>query len=923
MKSTRIKTFIFAIYFFALFFNNIFQIKAAEAPDGNSSDDLSEEHVTHIAETSNPIYALVDSLVVNYYERNLFAEFILVELSIYISLLLRLLALVNPEDVEDGYLPLKHFFVSFLLNSTFERRKNMVSKEKIEKLEQSSRGKYVELRDKLSQQMHGNSVKLFDTALTNKDEIQENIDFLLNMLLVLFEYGIERFLGSAAITLFSFFDSFSLVLTDFSNIFSSSPRKEISSRFISNKDFVSYVDFDFCYNRVESGSLQENVVNSAQEQFTNQIIDSSSPNIEELCKIKEILLTALDLLKTGLFIVFIFERSTFYGFLSQIHDKELKIKKELEKINCDGLSEQKYLELKVDARNLFDIGGVHSNNLVIECYDECLPKETLTSSMASVYKSLLSAMLVLRNYETTTFGVDFLKLLFEIVLTLFEEYTKKCAQQIKKIRSLAEVEVQNLQISTVKEKFKMRKELYKQSLMVQAEIERKENKERKLREKKVKEEKERLERERLSEANKNKEKKPRKKKTKPKKVFPIVEDSTTDTSKEDVGEAQTSASSYASQEVSSKAKEQVCRPKLNRKEEKLRKLLKEEQKSLQREEVKKTILEQKCSNISTRKRKQGERKIKNENRREKEERERLEEKEREMEREREKRERMKHSNYMYTLLNSISAIEGLFAEAEKSRASISGLISFVFQIISEEKVETEEASSEKGISDMFASLSVSETVTPQQQASGLSRTGMELGARPKTSVGGPKPRSSSSSSSSSKSSARRRSKSRSRSRRSSRSRARSSRSRARSSRSRGRSRSRDKSSEVRALTFDGFEVPDSIFSSTVHEDPNKSSKFLKYFQVVNGLDSQDSSVFEQKYLEYEQQLIDLSVITQDSLEDEILNSLELCGNLIQTLHTVVIPLVRGKELMYLQLLERAFVKFFIKFLIFLQQKKDE
>ncbi|KAL5370633.1 hypothetical protein CPHLJ_1g3850 [Cryptosporidium parvum] len=924
MKSTRIKTFIFIIYFFALFFNNISQIKAAEAPDDNSSDDLSQEHVTHITGENNPLYAMVSSLAGNYYERNILAELIIVELSIYVSLLLKLFALVNSVEIEERCLPLKQFFVSFLLNSTFERRNNMVSKEKFEILKQSLNSKYIDLRDKLSQQMHENSVKLFDTVIKNKDLIQENIDFLLNILLVLFDLGIERFLGSSAFALFSFFDEYELVLDDFSSIFSSSSRKEISCRFISNKDAIKWVDFDFCYNRVDLNSLEEKVDKSDRDQFTSQIINSSSLDIEELCKTKEILLTALDLLKTGLYIIFIFERNAFFAFLSHVREMELKIKEELDKINCDGLPEQKYLELKITVRDLLRTDEVQSNNLVGECFEDCLTKETITSSMTSVYKSLLSAILVLKSFGATFLGVDFFKLLFENILKLFEDYTKKCAQQIKKVKSLTEEEVQNLQMSTMKKKYKKKKELYKQSLMIRAEIEKKENRERKQREKKIKEEKERLERERLSEEIKNKEKKSRKKKTRSKREFPIVEASAADISKEDV-EAQTSTSSYASQEVSSEAKQQACRPKLNRKQEKLNKLLKEEQKSLQREEVKKTILEQKYSNLSTKKRKQDERKTKNKNRREREERERLEEREREMEKEKKKRERIEHTNYMYTLLNSISSIEGLFAEAEKSRAGISGLISLVFQIISEEKVETEEASTEEGISSMFASLSVSDTVTSQQQASGLSRTGMELGARPKTRVGGPKPRSSSSSSSSSRSrsSARRRSRSRSRSRRSSKSRVRSSRSRVRSSRSRGRSRSRDKSSEARALTFDGFEVPDSIFSSTLQEDPNKSSKFLQYFQTVNELDSQDSSVFEQKYLEYEQKLIDLTVVTQNSLEDEILSALELCGSLIQTLHEVVIPLVHGKELMYLKLLERTFVKFFIKFLIFLQQKKDE
>ncbi|TRY53360.1 putative Secreted Protein, partial [Cryptosporidium tyzzeri] len=747
MKSTRIKTFIFIIYFSALFFNNISQIKAAEAPGDNSSENLSKDHATPKTDEDDPFTDIVNSFATNSYERDLFAELIVEELSVYVSLLLKLFALVNSADAEHPILAMRQFFVSFVLNSSFERRASMVSKQVIAALTHFLNAPSDELRLSLLQNMHDNSVKLFDTAINHKDGIKERINSLLNMLSCLIDLGIERTLVSSAYALFSFFYEYELVLSDFSAIFSNSPRKDILYRFIFTKGFIGNIDFSFCYSRVDSNLLEEKVDKSARDQVTSQIINSSSLDIEELCKMKEIMLTALDLLKAALYIIFVFDRTTFSTFLTHIREIEEKIKEQLNKINCDGLTEQKYLELKIIARDLFGIDGVQTNNFVSECFENCLTKEAILTDIMSVYKTLLNSILVLNNFGPTFLRVDFFKSLFESVLKLFEDYTKKSAKQIKVVKSYSEDKIKNLQLSTNREKFRQRKELYLKSLQLQAETEKKESKERRRSEKKKKEEKERLEKERLSQEIKNTEKKSRKKKHKPRREFPILEVSAADISKEDVGEAQTSTSSSTSQEISSEAIQQTCKTKINRKEQKLNKLLREEQKSLQREEVKKTIQEQKLSASSLKKRRQDERKIRNENRREREEKERLEEKEREMEENKKKQERMDYNNYMYTLLNSISSIEGLFAEAEKSRAGISSLISLVFQIVSEEKVETEEASSEEGISDMLASLSVSDTVTPQQQASGLSRTGMELGARPKTRVGGPKPRSSSSSSS--------------------------------------------------------------------------------------------------------------------------------------------------------------------------------
>ncbi|KAH8581553.1 signal peptide protein [Cryptosporidium sp. chipmunk genotype I] len=367
----------------------------------------------------------------------------------------------------------------------------------------------------------------------------------------------------------------------------------------------------------------------------------------------------------------------------------------------------------------------------------------------------------------------------------------------------------------------------------------------------------------------------------------------------------------SSSEIDTKAtkgEEKATKPKVSRKDEKLKKLLKEEEKSMRREEIKKAIQEQKCTNTSSRRRKQEDRKCKKEDRREREEREREEERNRERERERERQDRIQHSNYMYALLNSLESLEGMFMEAEKSQRGLGGLISFVFSIITGGDQSYEDT---KGLAKEFSSLSVSEENTARDTGShsrvrGERRRANEVpgtGERQPTAkffesrVGAP---------------------------------ARSTR-RSSPSGDSGEGRSRHYSGstsnaveEQGTMSFDGLTVPYPSSLESV-DDPSTESRFLKFFSS-NGEDNvSEDSEDRKRVLSRYCLLSDIyfSNISENSTTEEINDSLESCGREIQRLHLDVASGLKGKELLEIKLIEKDLIKAFIRMLLILQQRSQK
>ncbi|KAJ1608608.1 putative secreted signal peptide-containing protein [Cryptosporidium canis] len=349
-------------------------------------------------------------------------------------------------------------------------------------------------------------------------------------------------------------------------------------------------------------------------------------------------------------------------------------------------------------------------------------------------------------------------------------------------------------------------------------------------------------------------------------------------------------------------------PKPSRKEMRLKKLLDKEAKSDAMQKIKDTIQEQKSSMESKKKRKQLERKGKQEEKREKEKREREEERERERQRERERLARVEQTNFMYSLLNSVDSIEGLFKEVEKSQEGMAPLISFVFGIISDE-VKMEDSDSDDGLVGAVGGLTLSDSdkkasthTPPSTSGRGKRRADEVPGSGPKvptakffeTMVSG-----------GTRDSARdRRARERPR------------------SRERSSSRSRKGSQTQSALSFDGFSFSDLSVSGSGQDEPISKSRFMKFFSKGAGDDKELPETKQRSVREL--CLVDdvtYSNINENSTFEEIKASLEECGLEIQRLHLEVAPFFANDDYLAIKLLEKDLISAFIRLLILLQQKR--
>ncbi|TRY49676.1 putative Secreted Protein [Cryptosporidium tyzzeri] len=386
--------------------------------------------------------------------------------------------------------------------------------------------------------------------------------------------------------------------------------------------------------------------------------------------------------------------------------------------------------------------------------------------------------------------------------------------------------------------------------------------------------------------------------------------------------------------------------KSERKQEKLKKLLQEEVKSIQKEQIRQTKQIEKTRYESQKKRKQGERKTKNENKREKEEKEREEERERERLKEKERQERIQHHNFMYSLLSSVESIEGLYRESEKSLDSLQGLISFVFSAMLED-IESEEKAEEDLASSMAAALISEQDHASSSQVGAESATKCEdsnfpiypkghagvsaadsedLSLQMSSNIEISAKRSSRTEQKSESTRTNRsksRSNSRSRSRRVSRSnsRTRSRRVSRSNSRPRKQSSSTDTSPTKTEVSFDGFTVPYlSDFDSQNADDPN--SRFIKFFSPSGSSNSGSTALSQSTLDNFGINIQEFSIISESSSIEEIQDSLEKCGNIIEKLHLDIAPSLKGTDFFEAKLLERELIKIFTHQLILLQKKNS-
>ncbi|OII72388.1 uncharacterized protein cubi_00383 [Cryptosporidium ubiquitum] len=941
MRNLKFSIITFIILFFCLF-EYIPTIEGAEANDHDENESFEDEKVVHRVDMSSPTYVQISALETSVFERNLFVELIIKESLLYIVAIIKLASLFNPAQSLSEYLITKNVIVSINMNSLFDGKDEIISKSKMEEIGKLSKNKNQDLQEKVRYLLNLDSIKLFDLIAENEILLQEEIILSLDKLLTLMDKGVDRFSEGASVSLIYVLNGCKKALETFSKLYLNLSRKERSRKYILNKAYISQISLDSIFEEKASEDFDKKTSNSSDAQSEQMILCEPNLRIRNIYKLKAILKTTFSIVQLCSFVVFLFNNQEYKQIHEHIQKEEKILNKVFSKVDFSELSEQERLEMNLKARELLKFEKIQSYNFVSETFDTIIKKEMIIQNLKNIYRFLVALFVILKRLQTT--GLDAFKDAVDVTQSLCDYITKRCAQEIKLVEALSEEKIYQRQLSTARSQILKKKEEYRQTKLKEAEDLKKEEKIRKQIERKQKDEREKANKELFEEAKKMSEKrKEHKKKTKFRRKFPILEDisdrssgleKAINTSLENISE------DSPHPEVSSSASYETCKPKINRKALKLQKLQKEEQKSCQKEIIKKVIQEQKTVAISTKKRKQKDRKDKNENRREIEERERENERERQKQMEKERLDKMEHSNFMYRLVNSISSIEGLFKEAEKD-TNLSSLIYFVLDLINRE-IEKEE-SEEENLSKQFSSISISDEASredigttprvggrvrrradevpesaPRVSTAEFFASRVSVPVRRHRSSSGNDPSQISrprSGSTSSRSRSRNRNRSKSRSRLISRSK----------SRGRSRSRSRNVLEKELTLTFDGFSFSQSsAFGNQENSQSTGKSKFMKYFFSSENVSKSDSfACYEEKYSSLKCQLAELSTVNEESTENEIVTALEICGNTIQELSLEVVPNLNGKEFFFIKLLEKSFIKLFVKFLILLKNKEKK
>ncbi|KAF7456995.1 putative Secreted Protein [Cryptosporidium felis] len=570
------------------------------------------------------------------------------------------------------------------------------------------------------------------------------------------------------------------------------------------------------------------------------------------------------------------------------------------------------LEVITKVRKELGFEEIQGSTLILLAFKSHLDKRVIVPKMKFIYRSLLNILMVLKSKLHEYLGSPYLSRILNTATSLYEILTKKCSIAIAKCEKLPDDVVVVTQVENISSRRKKMLEQKKKEDELRAK-EKQIKKELKEKEKKEKEEsvKERLQK--MKEEKKSGKKKKQR-------IFPEVQSKVDETTgsgvegRETMSGSRSRSRSKGRSEKTDTGQSSVTAPtaqsnkqKTNRKEEKLKKLQLQEEKSELKVRIQRIKQEQKSLQVSEKKRKQEDRKLKKTSEREREEEKRREEMEKKKTEEKMKREKSVFENNLYALRNSIESVEGMFQESEKS-ANLGSLISAVFGIISE-SVNSDYDDYEKlieSLSRITIEQGLQDTVSGHTQPV---QTRVRRRADEVPTEGGASVPTSQlfesgavfSTRGRSRSKSRAASRSRSRSRSGSTSRSTPSHSRKTSrSRSKSKSRPRAESSEKLGKTSESKFLP--LFEQKV--EPKLTDKYsgLDFFQVRE---------------------MDYSHLTDESDIKSISDAIRECGLEIQRLHLDVGPLLSGAEFLTLKLIQKSLISQFVRLLILLNNLNEK
>ncbi|OLQ18425.1 hypothetical protein ChUKH1_17055 [Cryptosporidium hominis] len=957
-------------FFLLLFFTKYLKItNGAEAPikenvhKSSSTSLIKKEHID-IERLSHAV-----GIVNSSFEANYLLELTFINLAKVLEAMLRLL-IIYKNDFTNDLMFLNGCIQSMILNSMLERSDELVGKAKENLLLDFSKSNN-DLLLKLTEMRENFSPSYFEFLAVNKGEITELADELMTKLNILLSFEANE--GFAQL-IFSILDLGTFVIVSFnnySNKYINLSRRERSKQYVSNRqNFSLFVPiYKSPFMKLSQISLEKSEENKELASKFVNCLNSEGPSEEldksailrgyflfqnyfeckdltetQIFKIEMLVLTAINNLRALSFIIYMFGEDS-KSWSTDIEKCNLEI---LDMISARGtplrVEESVAQEIKLQVRETLGNSEIQSNNIVKEAFIRSLEKDEVYNKSMNLYKILLKSLLLLKNEREKVTSSNYLTKMLDLAISLLEPSIKRCLTQIRfNKQNLSSQEMKLNQSTKFRQRVKEEVEKEKKNRLRMLGLYRKEREEMEKRKKQEEEER----KENREARRKLKEEKAENRKPKKGRSFPTVSESfeVACSNNEEVTEKSKRVRSRSKSRSRSRStspgghlKFNSSKSKSERRREKLEKLLQEEVKSIQKEQIRQTKQMEKTKYEPPKKRKQGERKTKNENKREKEELEREEERERERLKEKERQERIQHSNFMYSLLSSVESIEGLYRESEKSLGSLQSLISFVFSAMLED-IESEEKTEEE-LANSMAAASISEQDHVSSQLGAESATKCEdsnFPIYPKDHAGisaiesgdlsfqmssniDISARRSSRTGQKSESTRINRSKSRSNSRSRSRRVSRSSSGTRSNSRPRKVSSPTDTSPIKTEVSFDGFNVPYLSDFDPQNEHHNVDSRFIKFFSPSGSSNSGSTALSQSALDNFGLNIQEFSIISESSSIEEIQDSLERCGNAIQTLHLEIAPSLKGTDFFEAKLLERELIKIFTHQLILLQKK---
>ncbi|KAF7456992.1 putative Secreted Protein (SKSR family) [Cryptosporidium felis] len=927
-------------------------IEGAGASGRDLSDDEDEFTTPDGTNTESPIL-ITPSMFQSSYE----SEFLLVIFTSvligYLTFILQIGALFDRELCFGEMAMLKDIYSDILLESNFCNKMRMIKESRHIYFQMVLDSYDLSVFEDIMTEETQASKKVFDTIVSESKHIREKVLLLISSIKSLLTLCSNDLLNLRAKLVVESAVKWLPTLDTSEEKYKRSQRRDIVKILTSNKELFE-------------SSCTKILINNLGDRFDAQRRSSRQSNIKLISDYKEYLQTGstrltateikrvesfvkdldsvdsydtlffYELLMTAIFsvdflgfvaqLVFYFNKEILLKFLKSIRELKLKIEKLSATISLSlNISEEDAIQVKEKVYNQLGFSNHGSFNYMLLGMKETVGKEEIISCMKKIYLILLENVSLLKSKQDIASRCRYLKTTFTLSIEMYERFLKQLMNSLKEYKSLGEDKMKYEKYMNTSEK-RLEKIKVEKDTKVKREKEEKKRIQEEKEEKRKKEETERmLLKEQQEERKRQRElEKKNRRRTRSRREYPQAGDSEDRLKESGIRERSksreretmvtpSSTSVLSASGHSSRSKQ--------KKESKLEKLIKEESKSEMRARIQAVILQQKQTQISEKKRKQVERRNKKDDARNKEKKEREEEKEREREEERRKNEEIAYNNFLYSLLSSVSSIEGLYDESGKDRnKELGALISCIVEIVAED-IDGKEEDLET-ISNLIAGISISDGEAPgsSHKADSSSASGGRRRAYEVPTEGGASVPTSQLFGSGAVFSTRGRSRSKSRAASRSRSRSRSgSTSRSTPSRSRKTSRSRSRSrSKSEQREGSGSE---SLKSSLEPHFKAGNSKFAKFFSSSSEkAEKPDSSPFLGLRF-FGVTIDDYPNINEDSSRDEVVSALENVGNEIQRLHLEVAPLLTGEDFFAVKQAERMLVRVLIRLLLILNGLK--